>query len=458
MDFVHRSYEKGQTIAAVATAPGEGGIAVIRISGNDALKVANQVFSGDVFSYTTHTAHYGKIVDEAHHSIDEVLLLVMRAPKSFTGEDVVEIHCHGGSLITRKVLERILRAGARAALPGEFSFKAFINGKIDLTQAEAIQELISAKNDRALQTAKEQLQGSLKEKIKFFQTTLVHIAAIFEAWVDYPEEGLEFASYDEILLTLNQLLSNMQHLILSYHDGKILKEGLFLSLLGAPNVGKSSLMNALSGKERAIVTNIPGTTRDTLDVELSIGELHFTLTDTAGIRDTEESIEKEGIKRSFLAAENADLILFVLDIHQGWTSQSEKLLSELDLAKTLIVWNKTDIPYTKPSNCMHPHQVFISAKTEEGLETLKQEIKNMIWQGKFPSNDQILLTSQRHHEALVEASLYVKNTLLGLQEERSPELLSIDIKSALKELGTIVGTNITEDILNAIFSKFCVGK
>lgn len=458
MEFVHRSYEKGKTIAAVATPPGEGGIAIIRISGTQALEVANKIFSGDVFSYKTHTAHYGKILDESGIVVDEVLLLIMKTPKSFTGEDVVEIHCHGGSLITRKVLECALKAGARAALPGEFSFKAFMNGKIDLTQAEAIQEVIFAKNEKALHTAKNQLQGLLRQKIELFQNTLVHVAAIFEAWVDYPEEGLEFASYDEILLTLNQVYNALNHLCHTYYDGKILKEGLSLSLLGAPNAGKSSLMNALSGKNRAIVTSTPGTTRDTLDEELAFGDLHFTLTDTAGIRETEEYIEQEGIKRSFDSAENADLILLILDIKAGWTSEAKELLSKLGLNKTLIVWNKIDIPYINPTGCLHPHQVFISAKTQEGLEELKEGIKTMIWSGKTPSNDQILITNQRHYAALKDACGYVKDALNGLKEECSPELLSMDIKAALKELGTVVGTNITEDILNAIFSKFCVGK
>lgn len=458
MEFVHRSYETGRTIAAVATPPGEGGIAIIRVSGKESLAVANAIFSGDVFSYKTHTAHYGKILGSNGEIIDEVLLIVMKAPKSFTGDDVVEIHCHGGTLITRKVLERALQAGAIAALPGEFSFKAFMNGKLDLAQAEAIQELIAAKNERALYTAQEQLQGALTKKIALFQHTLTNITAIFEAWVDYPEEGLEFASDEEILLSLNELLKALRHLCHTYYEGKILKEGLSLCLLGAPNVGKSSLMNALSGRERAIVTNIPGTTRDTLHEELSFGDLHLTLTDTAGIRETEESIESEGIKRSFHAAKQADLVLLILDIHQGWNQDAQALLSQLITFKTLIVWNKIDTPYTQPVDCTHPHQVFISAKTEEGLDLLKATIKDLVLHQGIAMNDQILITNQRHYQALVDAAHYIENALTGLQAGLSPEFLSIEIKSALKELGTIIGTNITEDILSAIFSKFCVGK
>lgn len=458
MEFVHTSYEQGKTIAAVATPPGEGGIAIVRISGTDALHVADSVFSGDVFSYATHTAHYGKILDAAGGVIDEVLLLVMKAPKSFTGEDVVEIHCHGGTLITRKVLARVLQAGARAALPGEFSFKAFMNGKLDLTQAEAIQELICAKNDRALHTAQEQLQGILTERIALFQDTLTHIAAIFEAWVDYPEEGLEFASNEEILRSLTHLLLSLKELCHTYHEGKLIREGLSLCLIGAPNAGKSSLMNALSGRERAIVTDIPGTTRDTLQEELSFGDLHLTLTDTAGIRDTEEQIEREGIKRSFQAALQADLILVVLDVHAGWNEEAHQLLSQLAQSKTVVVWNKIDISHMPPATCTHPHQVFVSAKTHEGLGKLKQTIKHLVLDRDGVINDQILITSERHYQALLNAAEYLDQAIRGLQKNLSPELLSIEIKSALKELGTIIGTNITEDVLSAIFSKFCVGK
>lgn len=458
MDFVHRTYEKGRTIAAVATPPGEGGIAVIRLSGDDAFPLAKKIFSGNVDSYATHTAHYGKVLDEKGKSIDEVLLLIMRGSRSFTGEDTVEIHCHGGSLITRRVLERVLQVGANPALPGEFSFKAFINGKIDLTQAEAIQEVISSKNKKALQCAQDALQGHIRTKISHLQTTLTHIAAIFEAWVDYPEEGLEFASYEDILIMLEETAEKLNSLCQTYHEGKIVKEGLSLCLLGAPNAGKSSLMNALSGRERAIVTNIPGTTRDTLDEELSLGDLHFTLTDTAGIRETEEIIEQEGIKRSFQAAEKADIILLVVDIQDGWSSQEQKLLSRLPQDKTLLIWNKIDTTSKAISICSHPHQVFISAKTGEGLENLKQGIYHIIEQKEFISNDQLIITNQRHYQALNQAYKAVQAALIGLQENLSPEFLSIEIKSALHELGTIIGTNISEDILNAIFSKFCVGK
>ncbi|MBM3191532.1 MAG: tRNA uridine-5-carboxymethylaminomethyl(34) synthesis GTPase MnmE [Chlamydiae bacterium] len=458
MEYVHRSYEKGRTVAAVATPPGEGGIAVIRLSGDDAFSIAQKIFSKDISLFASHTAHYGKIVDSHGRVIDEVLLLILRGKRSFTGEDTVEIHCHGGTLITRRVLQRVLEAGAYPALPGEFSFKAFINGKIDLTQAEAIQELISSKNQKALTCAQETLQGHLKTKIASLQQTLTHITAIFEAWVDYPEEGLEFASYEEILALLEETHKNLQTLCHSYEEGKIVKEGLHLCLLGLPNAGKSSLMNALSGQERAIVTNIAGTTRDTLDEEVRLGDLHFTLTDTAGIRETHELIEQEGIKRSFHAAAHADILLFVADIHLGWGQEEKDLLTKLPPHKTLLIWNKIDTFIGTTPSCSHPHQIFLSAKTGDGLNLLKEAIHRLMEKKHFLSNDQLMITSQRHYHALTKACQAIERALQGLQTNLSPELLSIEMKEALHELGIILGRNISEDILNAIFSKFCVGK
>ncbi len=327
MDFVHRAYQPGETIAAIATPPGEGGVAVVRISGNDALSVAEKIFSGPVRAYKSHTAHFGKILGENGEVIDEGLALVMLAPRCYTGEDTVEIHCHGGSLVTRRVLDAILKAGARAAQPGEFTFKAFINGKLDLAQAEAVQQLIGAKNDLALEMAEQQLQGKVSRQVLSFQKDLVDMAAILEAWVDFPEEDLEFATMEEVVIALSAVLRRMQHLASTFEDGKVASLGISLCLAGPPNVGKSSLMNALLGKERAIVTDIPGTTRDLLEEELKLGGLHFRLIDTAGIRDTDEVIEREGIRRSKDAMQKADLILLVLDASRPLCSQSLTLLS-----------------------------------------------------------------------------------------------------------------------------------
>lgn len=458
MEYVHRPYVPGETIAAIATPPGEGGIAVIRVSGKEAISVVEKVFSGPVRFYKTHTAHVGKILDHNRHVVDEVLILVMLAPRSYTGEDTVEICCHGGSLITRRVLDTLLKAGARAAQPGEFTFKAFINGKIDLTQAEAVQALIAAKNELALNTASQQLQGKISEQILSFQKKLTDIAAILEAWIDFPEEDLPFASRENIIEALHDILKQMQALSATFHDGKMLSHGITLCLVGPPNVGKSSLMNALLGKERAIVTDIPGTTRDLLEEEMKLGSLHFRLIDTAGIRETQEKIEKEGIRRSREAMHQADLILLVLDASRHLCPEAEKLLASVPLEKTLLVWNKMDIPHAKPFPIHFSHSVLLSAKTGKGLDQLKEQIDRLIWRHGPPTKEEIIVTNSRHHQALTNSIAALQTLIEGLKTGISPEFVSSDMRKTLGELGTIIGTNITEDILSAIFSKFCIGK
>jgi len=318
MDFVHQPYQPGETVAAITTPLGEGGVAIIRISGKEAFAVGNRVFSRSLDALPTHTVHYGSIKNATGSKVDDVLLVLMRGPRSYTGEDTIEINCHGGALITRRVLETVLAAGARAARPGEFTFKAFMNGKIDLAQAEAVQELIAAKNEYALDAAESQLQGGLSTRILSFQKQLTHVAAILEAWVDFPEEGLEFATMDEICLDLDTIREKMEELISSFHDGRILHEGLTLCLVGLPNVGKSSLMNTLLDKERAIVSHIPGTTRDIVEDHLRLNGLNFKLMDTAGIRHAEDIVEQEGIRRSRQAFAQADLVLLLLDASRGF--------------------------------------------------------------------------------------------------------------------------------------------
>ncbi len=453
MEFNHRSYEKGQTIAAVATPPGEGGIAVVRIAGDRALEVADQIFSGSIQKYESHTVHFGKIIDAQGNIIDEGLAVVMKNPRSYTGEDTVEIHCHGGVIITRKVLDAALKAGARAALPGEFTFKAFQNGKIDLTKAEAVQQVIASKSEMAWQAAENHLEGKLYQKISAFQSGLTEIAAILEAWVDFPEEGLEFATKEELLADLSDLQDKMSALHHTFYDGSALKTGFSLCLIGAPNVGKSSLMNALTGKERAIVTHIPGTTRDILEEEVQIAGLNFRLIDTAGIRQTDEIVEKEGIRRSEKAAKDADLVLVVYDV-------TNPMHIELNLPekKTIAIWNKVDLDHQEKETLPYSHVVEVSAKEGSGIDALKKEIHQVVWKEGPPSKEEVLLTSERHHQALGNAIAALKTVSEGLQTDISPEFLVSDLRLALKELGTIIGMNITEEVLSAIFSKFCVGK
>lgn len=455
--FNHRTFQQGDTIAAIATPPGEGAIAVIRISGKRAIEVAKEVFSGPVHTYESHTAHVGRIVEADGTTIDSVLLLVMRAPRSYTGEETVEIHCHGGSVVSKKVLARIYQAGARPAQPGEFSLQAFLNGKIDLAQAEAVQQLIAARSELALQAAKQQLQGNLSNKIRSFQQELTAASAILEAWVDFPEEGLEFATMGEMVQDLQSICQKMEVLRNTFFDGKTIHEGLSLCLLGSPNVGKSSMMNALLGKERAIVTNIAGTTRDILEDHLTLGGLHFRLIDTAGVRETEEQIEREGIRRSKQAMQEADLILLLLDASRSLNEDDERLLAEVPKEKTIVVWNKIDLGEPKETIDWTP-LVYTSAREQTGFAELRTAIDRLLWKDGPPSKEEIVITEQRHFQALHNAIEACQTVISGLQNGLSPEFISSDLRSALNELGTIIGTNVTEDILTAIFAKFCLGK
>lgn len=458
MHFIHRPYIPNETVAAIATAPGEGGIAVIRVSGSDSFSIVQKIFTGTIASYATHTVHLGKIVNREGIVLDEILLLIMRAPRSFTGEDTIEIHCHGGNLIAKKILQELIFAGAKPALPGQFSLKAFMNGKIDLTQAEAIQQVISAKNDLAMHAAEGQLQGSLSTKIKMIQKKIIDISAILEAWVDFPEEGLEFASMEEICLELEESINETKKLSNSFKEGKLLHEGLSLCLIGPPNAGKSSLMNCLLGKARAIVTDIAGTTRDTLEDFLYIGELHVKLIDTAGIRSSEEIVEQEGIKRSQQAMQESDLTLLVLDSSTPLCENGLTLLNNCDPNKTVLIWNKSDLTSTKPPDKTFPFTTTISTKTGEGMDHLKTTIYQAIWQGGPPAKEEIFLTQFRHKQAIDAAHESLSSVLEGLKTGVSPEFLSFEIRKALFELGTILGMDISEEVLSSIFSKFCVGK
>lgn len=458
MEFIHQPYQPGETIAAVATPPGEGGVAIIRISGKNAIPVAAKVFSGPVHSFKSHSAHYGSILNHAGQYVDSVLLLPMLGKRSYTGEDTVEIHCHGGSLITRRVLEVVMLAGARPARPGEFTFKAFINGKMDLAQAEAVQELICAKSDYALNAAENQLKGALTAKITHFQKSLTTIGAILEAWVDFPEEGLEFASMEEISNDLEEMIAQMQRLIDTFQDGKIIHDGVSLCLVGSPNVGKSSLMNAILDKERAIVSPIPGTTRDIVEDHFRLSGFNLRLMDTAGIRDSIELIENEGIRRSKEAMQQADIVLLVLDASKPAQEDEQWLLSQASPEKTIVVLNKNDLPHNPISNIQFPHVVSVSAKEKIGLELLLSKIEEVIWKHGPPGRDEIVLTNVRHQEALMQAMNGCKAVIQGLRSVTSPEFLTIDMRESLSALGRIIGTNVTEDILSAIFSKFCIGK
>jgi len=451
------NYQNDDTIAAIATPIGEGAIAIVRLSGKKATQICAKIFSKNFNEVISHQTTYGKIYNLNKELVDAVMLVLMKAPKSYTGEDLIEIHCHGGSYITKQVLDTLIQAGARHALPGEFTYRAYKNKKIDLAQAEAVQELIGSKNALAKKSAADHLIGILSTKIKSFQKQLVDLAAILEAWVDFPEEDLEFLSKDEFLNRLDRVKQEMQKLADTYDDGKILFQGICLSIIGTPNVGKSSLMNMLLKKERAIVTSVAGTTRDILEDYLHIGSLHFKLIDTAGLRDTDEEIEKEGIKRSYKAYEDADIVLLVLDSSRDLSTFETEFLQKINPEKTLIVWNKIDL--AKPDQLeKFPYQTFTSAKNHEGIDLLKQQLEKIIWKQGAPSKDEILISQERHKLALDTAISYLSSVKQGLQNNLGCELLCEEIKGALKELSTIIGSDVTEDILSSIFSQFCLGK
>ena len=382
----------------------------------------------------------------------------MRAPKSYTGEDTVELQCHGGMIASRKVLEACLMAGARVAQPGEFTFKAFMNGKLDLTQAEGVQKLIGAKNEQAFSAASKHLSGALSTKIHAFQNELIRLAAILEAWVDFPEEGIEFATEQEIVESLLLVQSQMKTLLNTFHDGKRLDQGISLCIVGPPNAGKSSLMNALLDEERAIVTPIAGTTRDLLHEQMTIGGLHFKLTDTAGIRETFELVEQEGIRRSKITMQSADIVLLVLDGAHALNEEVRALFEILPQEKTIALWNKIDLPHHTVSQTPFSFELRISAKERIGLEEVKRAIERLIWQKGAPPQDEIFITTLRHKEALTLAIDSIESVITGLKRNTSPEFLTADLRGALADLGSMIGTNISEDILSSIFSQFCIGK
>lgn len=456
-----------ETIAAVATPAGNGGVAIVRVSGPESIEIVDRLFSGSVHRYQTHTAHYGVLSHPSNGSpIDQVLVLPMLGERSYTGEDTVEIHCHGGRKITERVLEAVLASGARAAGPGEFTQRAFLNGKLDLAQAEAVQELIAAKNDRALDSATQHLQGRLSERIRAFQSRLVSELAMIEAWLDFPDEGLEFTAFEVTLASLVALFEEMNRLHSTYRDGKIVSEGISLALIGAPNVGKSSLMNALLDKERAIVTDVPGTTRDLIEDHFSLNGVTLKLVDTAGIRAAHEAVEiveSEGIRRSHAMWERADLVLMVCDGSRPLRPEERERALAADPSKTLLIWNKADlgvhVSISEGKDAFsHIKQQTVSTLTGEGMAELCLAIDRVIWENGPPDTSEVMITSLRHKESLLAAIRALESALVAIRAKRDLELVTIDLRAVGNHLGQIIGIDLTEDVLTAIFSHFCIGK
>jgi tRNA modification GTPase len=458
MEFIHRPQHQ-DTIAAIATPPGIGGIAIIRICGKNAITATNHLTKKDLHQQPSHTACLHSLYSQSKQKLDQALILVMHPPRSFTGEETVEIHCHGGHLVARTILEALFQKGVRPAGPGEFSFRAFLNGKIDLSQAEAIQDLIGAQNEEALKVAEDHLEGKLSVKIRDFQRRATDLSALFEAWVDFPEEDLGFTSFEETKKNLLSLAHDIQALMTTFHTGKIIHDGVALCILGAPNVGKSSLMNTLLGKDRAIVSPIAGTTRDVIEEDLYLNGINYRLIDTAGIRTTDEMIEGEGVRRSRIALSRADVILFVLDATRPDDKEMLSPISEVPSHKTVLVWNKIDCT----TACAFPSfpcaaTIPASAKTGEGIDAVVKAIETVLWSKGTPRRDEVMITNLRHKEALERAYEAIQRVIGGLEKSLSPEFIALEMRDVLLYLGSIIGTNITEDILNSIFSRFCIGK
>jgi len=469
------------TIAAIATPIGEGGLAVIRVSGKQTLEIADKCFrpaGGNAVKPSvaaSHTLHFGHII-RSGHSIDEVLLSVMRAPRTFTREDVVEITCHGGLLPAKLVLEALLQNGARSAEPGEFTRRAFLNGRIDLAQAEAVADLIHSRTELALRAANEQLAGKLSLRINALREEMVKILAHVEAHIDFPDEDIAPDTKEQLLQKLERGVGLIDELLRTANEGQILRHGIRAAIIGRPNAGKSSLLNHLLGHERAIVSAIPGTTRDTIEETANIRGLPVVFIDTAGLREAVDEIEKEGVRRSRKSLEQAEVILQVLDASEPLTAADQIYLQEFTDKKRILVLNKSDLPEKlsvsvvrsrvfeqsnksdPASSANYPHIVPVSCVTGGGIETLKDAIKELVWSGEIKAEMLQAAINSRHQDALGRARSATLRTLEGLRADQPLDLVALDLRIAVNAVGEIVGKTATEDLLDMIFSQFCIGK
>ena len=453
--------EQKPAIAAIATPIGQGGIAVIRVSGKDAILKVNNAFIGkNLNNVASHTVHFGKIIDIHHRSVDEVLATVFKSPKSYTGENTVEISCHGGVLVTQKVLETILSTGVRAAEAGEFTQRAFLNGKMNLDQAEAVADIIHAKSIKAVDAAHQQLQGRLGEHIKKFREQIIDATAMVELELDFIEEDVEFANNAHLMTLLVDVATEIESLLDTYETGRLVKDGIKTVFIGRPNAGKSTLLNTFVGTDRAIVTDIPGTTRDTIDVNWNYEGLLFKLIDTAGLRVTDNLVEAEGIKRSQQAFEQADLVIYLKDLSQSFTPEEKKEIAILrDKSKDtpfILIGTKADIELDKEWRT--EFDIKVSAKSGNEIDVLRSLLKDRALENKHYDASSLVVTSTRHSDALKKAHKEVQTAINGLNDGMTGDFLSINLRAALKELGAITGEITNEHILNSIFSRFCIGK
>lgn len=475
---------KTDTIVAIATALSDAGIGIIRVSGEEALAVVNKVYVNKygekkLLDYKSHTMHYGYIVDCFKESedwkqtvMDEVMVAVMKAPNTYTKEDTVEINCHGGVLLLQKVLELILKSGARIAQPGEFTKRAFLNGRIDLAKAEAVIDLIHSQNEFALKSSVEQLKGNVSEVVRKLREEIIYEIAFIESALDDPEH-ISLDGYEERLTEKTEaILKQLQKLIASADNGKLMKEGIDTVIVGKPNAGKSSLLNRMVGEERAIVTDIAGTTRDVLQESIKLHGIGLNMIDTAGIRNTEDIVEKIGVERAKEYAAKADLILYVVDASVPLDESDKEIISVIKDKKVVILLNKSDLEMVVTEEqlfgafqcdiCSENESelkiVKTSTKENTGMEEFEEIIKDMFFHGEIKANDEVIITNMRHKEALMDAENSLQMVRNSLENHMPEDFYSIDLMSAYASLGTIIGEEVGEDLVNEIFSKFCMGK
>lgn len=456
---------KTDTIAAIATAMTSSGIGIIRISGEQAFEVIEKIFKkkngGKIDLSRSHTVQYGYICDQ-DEVIDEVLVLIMKGPHSYTAEDTVEIDCHGGVLMMKKILETVIQYGARPAEPGEFTKRAFLNGRIDLSQAEAVIDVINAQNEYALKSSVSQLKGKMSEKVKALREKIIYEIAYIESALDDPEHISLDGYGEELAKKLEPMVKELERLIASADNGKVMSEGVKTVILGKPNAGKSSLMNVLVGEERAIVTDIAGTTRDTLEEHIRLRGISLNVVDTAGIRDTEDVVEKIGVTKARTAAEDADLIIYVVDASVPLDENDRDIIEMIRNRKAVVLLNKTDLEQVVSVEELEKqtgHRVIpVSAKEETGIGELEKEIQSMFYQGDIDFNDEVYVTNIRHKTALTESLSSLKLVQKSIEDGMPEDFYSIDLMNAYEQLGTIIGEAVEDDLVNEIFSKFCMGK
>lgn len=457
---------ENDTIAAVSTAVGNAGISIIRMSGNEAFSIAAKIFrgKGNFLDYPSHTIRHGKIVDpDTNEVIDEVLISKMAAPKTYTTEDVVEINCHGGFVTAKRILELLYRLGARPAEPGEFTKRAFLNGRIDLVQAEAIMDLIGSVTEKSSKAAVSQLEGRLSHRLSSIRESLIDILAKIEVNLDYPEYDFEEVTLKECVQIVNGIRRDLKSLIESFDYGKVLREGLNVAIIGKPNAGKSSLLNRLSGKNRAIVTDIPGTTRDILEEYVNIRGLPVKLLDTAGLRETADAVEKIGVEKAIEVIDSADLILFILDAQTGFEKEDSDILDRIKnySYKVLYVVNKTDrTDEAKLGEIREriPEIIEISVLEDYGIDNLENAILEFVNKSGIDTDSQVIVTNARHKKLLTEALESLNSALEAAESGMTLDIISMDIKNAAEKIGFITGHEITEEVVENIFENFCIGK